>query len=315
MSNETIFETITFVIVTWNQFVLTKSCIDSIYKQFSTKARIILVDNGSDDYSGTLLKNCFPEIFLITFQHNFGPTYAFVIGLQKALEFNDSFIFLLNNDTVLEPMCSYELVKTLKLDDTLAMAFPIMLFKDEPTRIWSAGIRTFLGLRVSYRDEYLSNIPEKAFYIHAAPFCGVLFRRETLETIGFPDTHYKLYYEDWDYCRRVRMNNKKMAIQPQSLLYHAVSASSGGEYNRFKAYWLAKSNIRYDSFHSAKLYFPFALLINFITYFLKIINMFFKSNNQVTFAYLQGFWDGIQEIYWQRKPKHSQFDIFSEPNS
>ena len=44
------------VVLTWNDFMNTKRCVQSIFPSLSSKVKLILVDNGSEDY---FIKNKF----------------------------------------------------------------------------------------------------------------------------------------------------------------------------------------------------------------------------------------------------------------
>ena len=62
-------------------------------------------------------------------------------------------------------------------------------------------------------------------------FCGngVAFRREVLDEVGLFDDDFFLYYEDTDLSWRVRSRGWKVAYEPNAVLRHHHSASSGEE--------------------------------------------------------------------------------------
>ncbi len=57
-------------------------------------------------------------------------------------------------------------------------------------------------------------------------FASVVIRREVFETAGFLDEGYFMYFEDVDFCRRVRDAGWKLVYWPDALVVHLVGGSS-----------------------------------------------------------------------------------------
>lgn len=90
---------VSVIIVNFNTFNLTCSCIESILKMTKEVSyEIILVDNDSSECDPTLFSNRFPELILIQSERNLGFAGGNNLGLKAA---SGRFALLLNSDTEL----------------------------------------------------------------------------------------------------------------------------------------------------------------------------------------------------------------------
>ena len=72
---------------------------------------IALVDNGSEDDSVAAVQNTFPEVAILENGRNLGIAAANNVGIRYALENSGEYIFLLNNDTTVDPNMLADLVQ------------------------------------------------------------------------------------------------------------------------------------------------------------------------------------------------------------
>lgn len=90
---------VSIVIINYNTFKLTCSCIESIYAmEPGLDFEIILVDNNSSELPSRDFKKKFPEIVLIESPFNTGFAKGNNLGVKQA---KGKYILLLNSDTVL----------------------------------------------------------------------------------------------------------------------------------------------------------------------------------------------------------------------
>ena len=87
------------ILVNWNQYELTKSCIMSIFNCSYQNFKIIVVDNCSKDKSVSKLNKDFPKVHFILNNSNLGFTGANNKGIEYAKSEGYEYIMLLNNDT------------------------------------------------------------------------------------------------------------------------------------------------------------------------------------------------------------------------
>jgi len=79
---------------------------------------------------------------------------------------------------------------------------------------------------------------------------AALLVRSAVAQVGLLDERYFLYYEDLDYCKRLRACDWRLRYAPNAHVWHTVSASSGGSLGSpFNFFWKAQSAGRYYRKH------------------------------------------------------------------
>src|SRR5579872_3284426 len=91
------------ILLNWNGKKDTLACLESLQKVRYSSFQTIVVDNGSTDDSVHAIRTRYPEISLIETGENLGFAGGNNCGIQYALEKGADFIFLLNNDTEVDP--------------------------------------------------------------------------------------------------------------------------------------------------------------------------------------------------------------------
>ena len=213
------------VIVNWNRPYDTIECVDSILFANVPQTQIYIVDNGSEDDSIQQIKEKFPDVNLLESETNIGFAGGYNLGIQQVLKTNFSNVLIINNDTTVMPD-SLQLLIVSEWD----VAIPKIVYYHDPGRIWSAGCRwrrfppsvVFIGL--NHLDSPSYNI---SYPLDYATGCAMMIRRHVLEKIGGFDPIFESYYEDCDFCYRVRENGFKIGYVPQSKIFHKVSQTIG----------------------------------------------------------------------------------------
>ena len=72
----------------------------------------------------------------------------------------------------------------------------------------------------------------------------ILFRKNILKKVGLLDEVFSFYFEDADFCERVRKKGKKIINVPKAISYHKVSTSLGEQSPR-TIYFLRRGRIRF----------------------------------------------------------------------
>jgi GT2 family glycosyltransferase len=238
------------VVVNWNQPADTIECVESLLGQKPVAPEIILEDNGSTDESVSILRGRFPHIELIASPTNrmFGGGYN--LGIRRALERGAEAVFIINNDAILAPDGLQILMRYASSDSGLLA--PLIYYADQPDRIWSVGGRTH-PWTLEKSDDY-SNALDRGGWpeIIEQDFvtgCGMLLTRQLLESVGLFDEAFTHYYEDMDFCRRIRLAGFHINVIPQAKMWHKVALSSGGSDSPNERYWMARNSVRYFRKH------------------------------------------------------------------
>ena len=185
------------------------------------------------------------RLVLIQSGENLGCAGANNVGTRYALKRRFDHIWLLNNDTVVDPLCLGLCVMVLSRNQKTGVVGPKILWYDDPLRIWYAGAEFKLwrgdiphvGMR-ELDSKKLSGIRSTE---HVSG-CALLTRRETFEEVGLLDEDYFIVHEDCDWSCRVKENSRfTLAVNLDAQVWHkAGGISSSGRINPVSAYFCNK---------------------------------------------------------------------------
>jgi GT2 family glycosyltransferase len=179
------------------------------------------------------------------------------IGIRYALARGDAdYIWLLNNDTVVDPDALAVMVERARRDDRAGVVGAKLLYYDDPQRVqaiaggrltaWK-GMATHLGAGV--RDDERWTSPIELDVILGA--C-LLIRREVIEEIGLLDEAYFMYSEELDWCWRARRRGWKLLYAPGSVVWHKVGRSVG-QRSTLQEYHAARGTLLFMRKHFPRL--------------------------------------------------------------
>ena len=236
-------------LVNWNLKQVTLECLESLRGLKYPNFQVVVVDNGSQDGSPEAIADRFPEAAQVVYPENLGSTAGFNAGFLYALAAGADYAFLINNDTILDPDALDILVDACE-NPEVGIASPLIFYAGAPEKIWSAGAmlsRLTLDLIGNHgRGEKFGKITRRDFLTG----CAMLVKREVLEPVGVMDRDFFLYYEDMDYCFRVRKEGYHLIVAPKARMWHKVSLSGGGSGSLTETYWMARNVILYYRKHA-----------------------------------------------------------------
>lgn len=265
------------VLVNYNSSDDTIDCVNSIEQSNYRDYRIIIVDNCSDDKEKEKLKliSSKPTVDLICSNKNSGWASACNIGMKKAVDDNVEYVMLLNNDTLVDSDFIQSFMDNIEKFPKLGMVSSKIIYESQRNRIWSAGgyydkFRC-TGIMGKYKqiDHEPKGLIEEATFLTG---CSVLIPVEAIRQVGYFDESYFMYADDLEYSRRFLKFGYKLYYFSDSIIYHKVSAASGGEYSPFYCEWCTRSNLKYIREHGEKKVIAYILFAVFfvakIGYFL-----------------------------------------------
>ena len=198
---------------------------------------MVVVDNHSTDGSAERIKQKFSRIELTENKENKGFAFGNNVGIDHALENGAEYVLLLNQDTEAEPDFLKNLMKVALSDGKIGLLSPLIVWK-RTKKIWFAGgkinwwrmksqHKTKAGKGEFWKSEFLTG-------------CALLIKREVLEKIGKLDEKFFLYWEDVDFSVRSRRAGFKIAVVPESIVYHFETSETT---NKNKVYRLVLSGL------------------------------------------------------------------------
>ena len=218
------------ILVNWNGLADSLECLASLQKVSYPNYQIILVDNGSVDASTTRIPELYPDILFIPTGKNLGWAGGNNVGIQEAQKHNCEYLFLLNNDTVVEPDCLNKLVQAAhELGPSLL--HPALYYYDEPH---------IPQLDPSYGSPPphppvipMNHAYGAALFVHASIF----------KKIGLFDERFFLQLEETDFYYRAARQDFKAFCITNTKVFHKVSRSFGGRISPLKTYYTARNSL------------------------------------------------------------------------
>jgi GT2 family glycosyltransferase len=203
---------LSIIIVNTNNRKLLEECLASIYKNTrKVSFEIIVSDNASTDGSQEMVKNKFPQVFLIENQENLGFIKASNLGLRN---YHARYALLLNDDTVVKDSALDKLVEFMDHHPEAGACGPKLLNLD-------GSIQRQGGL-LGKRFWRSKNPVAVDFVIGAA----LIVKKEVIDKVGILDENLYFYNDDLDWCVRIRKAGWKIYFLPQAEVIHYGGYSS-----------------------------------------------------------------------------------------
>ena len=197
------------IIVTYNGSKWLNKCLQSL-QQSILPISVIAVDNASTDNSVAILKQ-FSFVEVIQSETNLGFGKANNIGIQKALEQNFDYYFLLNQDTWIEPDAIQNLVAVASKNQAFGIISPIHFSPDEISL--DANFEMYWKRKTNSISENVDEVP----FINAAAW---LLPKKVIEKVGYFEPLFDHYGEDRNYNDRTLYHGFKTVVVKNSKIYH-----------------------------------------------------------------------------------------------
>ncbi|MGG3006026.1 glycosyltransferase family 2 protein [Geobacillus stearothermophilus] len=274
---------VAIIILNWNAYDDTFECLKSLEHLTYPYFHVFLVDNASKDGSFDKLQQDYKDgkfhipITFIQTGANLGFAGGNNVAIREAYKQGYQYFWMLNNDTVVDSNALTSLVEVLKKDKQVVIVGSKIYYYGTDI-IWFAGgrINTFTSA-IRHIGQGKKDIGQynKRKYVDYITGCSLLFRRELIDAVGYMEEDYFLYYEETDWNIRARKQGYHVMYVPESIVYHKVSVSSGGEDNRapYVAYYDIRNGYVMIKRTQKNIFKKFAALIYM---YWKSVKSFFK---------------------------------------
>jgi GT2 family glycosyltransferase len=252
---------VAIILVAWNNWKDTEDCLLSLQK-LDTKGldiEVIVVDNGSTTHPISRISKKFPKVHIIEHPTNIGFSGGNNIGIKYALSKGALYIWLLNNDTFVDPQACLTLVDSLvenrggvvgsKIYFSPGYEYHRDRYKesDRGKVLWFAGgIIDWDNMYASHRgvDEVDNGQYDSS---EGTPFitgCSMMFTSDVVKKVGMLNESYFLYYEDVEFCLRAKDAGFNLGYVPTSKIWHKNSGSSDGPGGTVQEYYQTRNRYR-----------------------------------------------------------------------
>lgn len=236
---------VSIIIPVYNQYNVTLECLNSIKNNTTeNNYEIIIVDDCSSDETKSIAENI-KNIRIIRNEKNLG----FLKNCNKAVkEARGEYIYLLNNDTYVFPDAINSLTDVLDHDLSVGAVGSKLIrsngkLQEAGSLVKSDGWTIALGNNDNpLLDKY--NQQKEVDYCSGA---SLMIRKRLWDELkGFDEIYSPGYYEETDFCMRLKTKGYKVMYCPKSEIMHYVSLSFSDKANNlmirnhkiFKNRWL-----------------------------------------------------------------------------
>jgi GT2 family glycosyltransferase len=233
------------VILNWNGWQDTTECVESCLMLQHANSTVLIVDNNSSDGSEAILRERFPHVELIQTQENLGYAGGNNAGIRHALANGAEYIWLLNNDTKVDPAALEEMLCVASQNPDVGMVGPKILLYSRPEYLNCIGstINLITGrpslIGLGEKDDGRFDAVGEMDTLSG---CSLLVRKEVIDVVGFLDESFFLFYEETDWILRAKRAGYRMLYVPKARIWHKVSASVGGHQSPLMLYYMTRNN-------------------------------------------------------------------------
>ena len=241
------------VIVNWNGWPYTVAACRSLGQSLHRNFKIVIVDNASVDDSLLQLRAAVPNADIISNQRNEGFSGGCNIGIRHALGLGCDYIFLLNNDAMVDDLTIEQLVSVSRdLHDRVLLGSVIhdaasgdhVFFGNRAGSVLGSQINFTISDDVQKLDQKLI---ETDFIVGAALFLPA----KLLSRIGLFDERFFLNFEETDLCYRARKLDIPSFVVSSSRIRHHGGASVGPYHAPMQAYFLTRNRLLFADKHGS----------------------------------------------------------------
>ena len=231
------------IIVNWNGWQDTVACLDSCAGLEYANREIVVVDNGSTNDSVARIREAHPSVTLLETGANLGFAGGNNVGIRAAIDNGARYVWLLNNDTTVEPRALSALVEAVAADPDAGIAGSKITYFDHPDVLWYAGGEFTPAGPVRHRglDEPDTGQYDRLEETGFITGCSLLTTADVIERLGLLAEEYFLYWEEADFDWRVHAAGYKLLYVPGSVVRHKVARSLGESWGTTQTAYLVRN--------------------------------------------------------------------------
>ncbi len=229
---------LSIIIVSWNVQGYLLNCLESIKEHpCSEEFEVIVVDNASNDGTTEAVENGFPDITIIANTENLGFGAANNQGIKIS---KGQYILFLNPDTIIHKDSLDMLIAFLDNNDDIGICGPQLLYEDgtvQPSARCFPDFLSALDRHTIFRSFKIFWKQHKKYMMFDFDFdkqmdvdqimgAALITRRSIIEQLGEFDERFYMYYEEVDFCYRVKKAGWRIVFTPDTVITHLAGRSS-----------------------------------------------------------------------------------------
>lgn len=249
-------EKIAFITVVYNNYQPLKDFLASFKKQKDKDFHLFITDNS--DVPQTIDTQDLP--ITIIRSENLGYSHGINVSVTKALADGYSQFCVMNNDIFFKETFITTVKKSLidqpghLIGGKIYYAPGYEYHKDRYKKSDLGKVLWYAGGTIDWNNVYTKhrgvdeidkgqfNTAQETDFITG---CLICFDKTVVDTVGYWDEHYFLYFEDNDFCERAKRNDIKLIYDPSIVIWHKNSESTGGSGSAIHQKYQRENRVRF----------------------------------------------------------------------
>lgn len=210
------------IVLAYNGIDLTLECLRTLRAQDYANLHILVVDNASSDGTPAIVRAQAPDVEVMEAGANLGYAAGNNVGMRYALAQSADLLFLVNNDTRLDPHCVTALVEELQRSPQCGAVGPMVYTWDNWETISSAGGEIAWGVAdaINVGAGEIDQGQHPARSVDFVNGCGIMVTKAAVACAGLIDERFFMYWEETDWCLRMREAGLDVRFQPAAKMQH-----------------------------------------------------------------------------------------------
>jgi GT2 family glycosyltransferase len=272
------------VVLNTNRRDDTLACLGSLRTSTYPNLAIMALDNASTDGSVEAIRAAFPEVTIVPLAENSGYAGNNNVGIRLALEQGADWVFVANEDTLVDANCLTYLVEAALQRPRIGVVGP-MVYTFGDDRIISSAGGVIDWWHADAKNAGMGEIDRGQYRARPVDFingCGMLVNRVAIETAGLLDQSFFIYYEETDWCVRIQRCGYGLWFEPRAWMRHKAPIQWSGV-GPSTLYYMTRNRVRFFARHASVWLKPIAVA-----------------------QAVRGAWAGIRRHEREGRPEHAR---------
>ena len=255
--------------------------LDKVIKQLPSNFKVLVIENSQDNNLKINLENKFKNVEVIIPKENLGLAKSYNLAIKRS---KTKYVFLNNPDLKIEKKCILQLLNCAKKIKKFGIIAPT--YKNE---------KIYKNYEIFNKKKQYKSTFFKKYGISEVDLIdnSFLINKKILGKNIF-DENFFLYFETLDFCKMLKINNKRLFVCKKIKYHHKGSSSVHKKFNKIvkltRAFHYNWSKFYYFKKHYGYIFALRKLIPNLVKSIKRIfISLLFFDKNKLLISFVELF--------------------------